>query len=185
MKKYLYLFVIIGLGLASCLGSRDYVVETDYSYFGNFKRYKTYSFINLQKFNQDSLIPDELIKDAIKFRMSLLGYQEVSNNPNLLVSYKMFFRDFAFRGWDQPEIEKWLENEGYLEEKFDPVKYNLKEGTLMILFVDKKQKKAIWQGYNSGLINPTTVDDARFVKGTVRTIFDKYKVFAEGYMKKG
>lgn len=176
---------ILLIGLASCFSSRDFIVESDYSYFGNFKNYKSYTFIQMQKFNQDSLIPDDLIRDAIHFRMSLLGYQEDQSNPNILVAYKMFFSDFVFQGWDQPELEKWLENEGIVEEEFDPVKYKLKQGTLMILFVDRKQKKAIWQGYNSGLIDPATLDDERFVKGTVRTIFDKYKIFAEGYYRKG
>ncbi len=185
MKSMTALLMLMMIGLISCLGNRDFVVESDYSYHGDFKRYQTYTFIDIQKFNADTLIPDNLIKDAISFRMSLLGYKESEKNPNLLVAYKMFFNDFIFKGWDQPELEKWLEKEGILEEEFDPVKYKLKEGTLMILFVDRKQKRAIWQGYNSGLINPTTLNDERFVKGTVRTIFDKYKVFAEGFMKKG
>lgn len=177
-----FVFIMI---LSSCLGSRDFVVESDYSYYGNFKKYKTYSFIDMQKFNEDTLIPENLIKDAIKFRMSLLGYQEDRQNPNILVGYKMFFSDFIFKGWDQPELEKWLDQQNIDEETYDPVKYHLKQGTLMILFLDKKQEKAIWQGYNSGLIDTRTIDNERFVKGTVRTIFDKYRVFAEGYIRKG
>jgi len=177
--------IILLLGLVSCFSSRDFVVESDYSYYGNFRKYSSYTFLQMQQFNQDTLIPDNLIKDAISFRMSLLGYKEDPMNPSILVAYKMFFNDFVFQGWEQPELEVWLEKEGIVEEEFDPVKYKLKEGTLMILFVDRKKKKAIWQGYNSGLIDPTTLDNERFVKGTVRTIFDKYKVFAEGYIDKG
>lgn len=168
--------------LMSCLGSRDYVVESDYSYYGKFKRYKTYSFITQQKFNYDTLVPDILLRDAIKYRMSLLGYKESYEDPNILIAYKIFFNDFKFNGYIQPELEEWLEKEGVVKETFDPVKYKLKQGTLLILFVDRKQQKAVWQGYNSGLIDPATLDDERYVKGTVRTIFDKYKVFARGYM---
>jgi hypothetical protein len=29
------------------------------------------------------------------------------------------------------------------------------------------------------------IDNEKFVKGTVRTIFDKYRVFAEGFIKEG
>ncbi|MBS0001179.1 MAG: DUF4136 domain-containing protein [Cyclobacteriaceae bacterium] len=185
MRRLALPTAIMLIGMASCFSSRDFVVESDYSYHGNFRNYKSFTFIQMQKFNQDSLVPDDLIKDAIQFRMSLLGYEEVQKEPNILVAYKMFFSDFVFQGWDQPELEKWLDSEGIVEEEFDPVKYKLKQGTLMILFVDRKQKKAIWQGYNSGLIDPRSLDDERFVKGTVRTIFDKYKVFAEGYYRKG
>jgi len=169
--------------MMSCLGSRDFVVESDYSFHGKFRRYKTYSFIDQQKFSSDTLVPDALLQEAIQYRMSLLGYRETKDKPNILVAYKMFFEDFKFNGYIQPELEVWMEHEGVVEETFDPIKYRLKEGTLLILFVDRKQQKAIWQGYNSGLISPTSLDNERYVKGSVRTIFDKYKIFARGYIE--
>ena len=167
----------------SCLGSRDFVVESDYSYSGKFKKYKTYTFITQQNFDNDTLVPDEMLKSAIQYRMSLLGYRESNDNPNILIAYKLFFNDFKFKGYNQPELEAWLDNEGIVDETFDPIKYSLKEGTLLILFVDRKQEKAIWQGYNSGLIDPAALDNERYVKGSVRTIFDKYKIFARGYFE--
>jgi hypothetical protein len=118
MRRLALPTVIMLMGLASCFSSRDFVVESDYSYHGNFRNYKSFTFIQMQKFNQDSLIPDDLIKDAIQFRMSLLGYEEDQNEPNILVAYKMFFSDFVFQGWDQPELEKWMDSEGIVEEKF-------------------------------------------------------------------
>ena len=179
--------LVVIAGLSSCFGSRDYVVESDYSYSGNFKKYKTYSFLNYFKYKEDSLIPDEMIRDAIHYRMSLLGYKQDDQDPNILVGYKIYFHNFNFKGYEQPDIEQWLEeqykDEPTDKEVYDPVKYKLMEGTLFIFLVDKKKNKAIWQGYNSGLINPAEIDNERFVKGTVRTIFDKYRIFAEGYIK--
>lgn len=172
-------------GLNSCFSSRDYVVESDYSYTGNFKKYKTYTFFNYYKFAQDTLVPDDMIKDAIKYRMALLGYHEDEKNPNIIIGYKVFFQNFNFKGYDQPDIEEWLRDNTNLKEVYDPVKYKLLEGTMFIFLVDRKMNKAIWQGYNSGLIDPTYIDNERFVKGTVRTIFDKYRIFAEGFIKQG
>ena len=183
MKKFIIPLLILGTFMMSCLSSRDFVVESDYSYYGKFKRYKTYAFIDQQKFNLDTLVPDDVVEKAIQYRMSLLGYRETEEDPNLLIAYKLFFDDFKFNGYKQPELEDWMKNEGIIKETFDPIKYRLKEGTLLILFVDRKQKKAIWQGYNSGLINPDALDNDRFVKGSVRTIFDKYKIFARGYVE--
>lgn len=169
--------------LASCFGSKDFIVESDYSYYGKFKNYSTYAFIDQQQFDLDTLVPDYMIRKAIGHRMSLLGYKQEDKKPNLLIGYKIFFSDFSFNGWDQPELEKWLKKQGYVEEEFDRINYKLKEGTLMILMVDRKQKKAVWQGYNSGLIDTKVLDNERFVKGTVRTIFDEYKIFARGFLK--
>jgi len=70
-----------------------------------------------------------------------------------------------------------------IKEQFDKVKYNMQEGTLMILLVDRKLNKTVWQGYNSGLIDINTMENERFIKGSVRLIFDKYRVFADGYLK--
>ena len=180
-----FIMLLVLAGMTSCFGSRDYVVESDYSYSGNFKKYKTYTFFNYYKYAEDSLIPDDMIKDAIHYRMSLLGYKQDDENPNILVGYKIYFHNFNFKGYEQPEMEEWLDNKNRddVKEVYDPVKYKLLEGTLFIFLVDKKKNKAIWQGYNSGLINPAEIDNERFVKGTVRTIFDKYRIFAEGFMK--
>lgn len=183
MRIQFWSLLLITLFMVSCLGSRDFVVESDYSYSGNFKKYKTYDFLTLQKFNLDTLVPENILKDAIDYRMSLLGYKKDTENPNILVSYKMFFSDFQFKGYDQPELEEWLADQDPEDEQFDPIKYQLKEGTLIILFMDSKKNKAIWQGYNSGLMDPASISNERFVKGTVRTIFDKYKIFAQGYLK--
>ena len=51
--------------MISCFGSRDYIVESDYSYAGDFKRYKTFSFIHQQRFDLDSLIPEDIIMKTI------------------------------------------------------------------------------------------------------------------------
>jgi hypothetical protein len=169
--------------MASCFGSKDYIVESDYSYSGDFKKYKTFTFVNQQRFDLDSIIPEDLIMRSIKNRMSILGYEETEEKPNLLIAFRMFYDDFTFNGWSQPEIELWLEQEGMLEEEFDEIKYKLKEGTLMIFFLDRKQKKAVWQGYNSGLINVNTLENERFIRGSVRLIFEKYRIFADGYLK--
>ena len=183
MKNVSYLLILIVFSMVSCFGSKDYLVESDYSYAGNFKKYKTFSFINQQRLDLDSLIPEELIMNTIKNRMSLLGYKHTEEKPNLLSGFRMYYNDFKFNGWKQPEIEIWLEEHGFVKEQFDKVKYNMQEGTLMILLVDRKMNKTVWQGYNSGLIDINTMENERFIKGSVRLIFDKYRVFADGYLK--
>ena len=120
---------------------------------------------------------------SIKNRMSILGYEQTDHKPNLLIGFRMYYSDFKFNGWSQPEIDLWLEQQGVIEEEFEQVKYNLKEGTLMIFLLDRRQRKAVWQGYNSGLIDVNALDNDRFIRGSVRLIFDKYRIFAEGYLK--
>ena len=183
MKTKSALLTVLTIVMVSCFGSKDFLVESDYSYSGNFKKYKTYGFIDQQRFGLDSLIAEDLIIRSIKNRMSMLGYEHTYNKPNLIISFRFYYSDFMFKGWEQPEIELWLEEKGYIDEKFDEIKYRLQEGTLMIWLVDRKRSKAVWQGYNSGLIDTNSLNNERFIRGCVRTIFDKYRVFPDGYIK--
>lgn len=186
-KKYLY-FKLIGfasllaLVVSSCMSSRKYNVETDYSYQGKFRKYKTYAF--LKDNNADTSLQNAVIEEEIKFRMELLGYKMVEKNPNILVSHKIFLDNVRLTGYSQPEIEVFVKNEEYIDEKeqkYDPVKYNLREGTLLIVLFDGKQEKAIWQGYASGIFGNSFFNSTKYLKKPVRLIFDKYRFLAEGF----
>jgi hypothetical protein len=186
-KKYLY-FKIIGfasllaLVVSSCMSSRKYNVETDYSYQGKFRKYKTYAF--LKDSNADTSLQNAVIEEEIKFRMELLGYKLVEKNPNILVSHKIFIDNVRLTGYSQPEIEVFVKNEEYIDEKeqkYDPIKYNLREGTLLIVLFDGKQEKAIWQGYASGIFGNSFFNSTKYLKKPVRLIFDKYRFLAEGF----
>ncbi len=173
--------VIFTIMMMSCFSSRDYIVESDYSYSGKFKKYKTYMFISMQNSGIDTHVIDDMLKNAINYRMSLLGYQEVRENPDLLVTYKLYFDDFEFKGFNQPELEVWIKNKRIIEDNIaNHQLYRLKKGTLFIQLIDKKRYKTIWQGYNSGLLNTKSLDNGRYVKFTVRTIMEKYRIFAFG-----
>ena len=62
------------------------------------------------------------------------------------------------------------------------MKYNLRQGTLLVLMYDRERKKSIWQGYASGVFGDSFYSDKRYLQGAVRSIFDQYKVFAEGFV---
>ena len=157
------------------------MVESDYSYQGRFKKYKSFNFLNYTNPDLDTSMHNSVVEDAIKSRLELQGYSMEERDPNLIVSYKIFFDDFEFQGYNQPDIEDWARTEKD-DESYDPIKYDLRQGTLLILLWDNKREKAIWQGYASGLFgNPYTNND-RFLKRAVRSIFDRYRFFAEGFM---
>lgn len=188
--------VILGLLLlllSSCMNYYDHKVESDYSYSGNFKKYRTFNFIGVKNSEGDSSKFNPFVENSIKSRMELQGYRFNQNRPDLLVSYKLFYEDLLLKGYNQPEITEFIqtgkifdENEEYdpNEEKreYDPVKYNLKKGTLFIVLIDKKKNRAIWQGYASGVLENTVKNEA-YLKSAVRSIFDRYKVFTEGYLQ--
>ncbi|MDW7694022.1 DUF4136 domain-containing protein [Flammeovirgaceae bacterium SG7u.111] len=181
LSGLLPIYIFIVLFSFSCSSSKDYLIESDYSYSGKFKKYKTYTFVKQADADKDPSIYNSIIEDAISYRMKLQGYKRSDSKPNLLVSYRIFFDDFEFMGYSQPNIEAWARTENE-EEEYNPVEYDLKRGTLLVLLHDRKKRKVIWQGYAAGVFGNKEFDNDRYLKRAVRSVFDQYRFFAEGYM---
>jgi hypothetical protein len=192
MKKTLLPLIVIFL-LSGCFTTKDYVVESDYSYKGNFKKYKTYMFIETPSSDPD-FDPelDQKLKRMIKNRMGAQGYQFNSKKPDLLVNYKFYMQDLEFLGVQQPRLEYWLRQARY-DENGERIYYNedeegylfenleLQEGALLITFFDRKKKFSVWHGYSSGWFDKERDNNDRYLRAAVNQIFDEYRLIAEGY----
>ena len=182
MKAFSTIALLTLLFFASCMGYKEFPVESDYSFEGEFRRYKTFNFLDTRSSGADSRLQNDNIESAIRARMELQGYEYTTRDPRLLVSYKIFYDSLFFTGYDQPDIELFIEYEENIDQEMDPVKYNLRQGTLLVLMYDRERKKSIWQGYASGVFGDSFYSDKRYLQGAVRSIFDQYKVFAEGFV---
>jgi hypothetical protein len=176
--KYVYILLSVAL-LTSCLGYKELPVEYDYSYQGNFKRYRTYDLMKPIGL-QDTSIMNETIEKSILSRMKFLGYKQSSHRPHIMVIFKMFRDSLTFNGYNQPEIEQWVK-EGRDELNYDKQKYNLKTGTLLIQFFDRRQNRAIWQGYATTMYGSIDFTNNRHLRNAVISILDKYRFWAEGF----
>ena len=187
MKKPLFLLLPI-LMFAACIAERDYVVESDYSYKGKFRRYKTFDFMSTTDTVSFNGLSDGMIREEIMRRLESQGYRYIDKKPSMLIIYTVFGDNLKFHGFDQMELEYWDEKYSWTadyeeslaeikEAEYNKVDYELKEGTLLIDFVDSKTHSVIWQGYASGLF-----DNANFfskdIKYAVRSILNKYKLVA-------
>src|SRR5271170_7947038 len=105
MKK-IYL-PVLSLVLSSCLGFKELPVEYDYSYKGNFKRYRTFEIMKPVGVN-DSTMTNALIEKSILSRMKFLGFKRTGRRPHLIIGYKMYTDSMKFNGYSQPDIEQWV-----------------------------------------------------------------------------
>ncbi len=179
MRGLYFIFFLLFI-ISGCYSYREYPVEYDYSYHGKFKKYKTFTFMENQ--GNDETMSNAVIKQAIKKRMELQGYRQKTSKPSLLVSYKIYFDSLNFRGYDQPEIEKWVKSQR-IDEEYDARNYDLRKGTLLIQFYDLKQERAIWQGYATGVYGNIYFDNERQLKVAVRSILDRYQFLAQDFLK--
>ena len=182
MKK-LWTPLVVGLLFVSCLGYKELPVEYDYSYKGNFKRYRTFDIMKPAGI-VDTTMMNETIEKSIVARMKFLGYRQASNKPHLIVGFKMFNDSLKFNGYIQPDIEEWVRNQKE-DINYDPQKYNLKTGTLLIQFYDRRQNRSIWQGYATTQYGSIDFNNSRHLKNAVISILDKYRFWAEGFLEGG
>jgi hypothetical protein len=180
MKKFYAPFIVIIL-LNSCLGYKELPVEYDYSYKGNFKKYRTFDIMRPTGV-QDSTMTNAVIEKSILSRMKFLGYKQSENKPHLLVSFKMFPDSLTFNGYNQPEIEQWMATQDDNLD-YDPKKLELKTGTLLIQLFDRRQNRSIWQGYSTALYGSINFEDNRNLRNAVISILDKYRFWAEGFIE--
>ncbi len=177
-----FLLLILMTAAMGCMNDSRFLVEYDYSYKGNFKKYNSYTFVDNMPFDdKDSSMNNPVIAEAIRHQMDVHGYRQTKKRPNLLVSYKIFYDDLKFQGFVQPDIENWIQTEEN-DVGYDPVKYNLNKGTLIIQLLEARTHQTIWQGYASGVFSDKNLENDRYLKRAVRSIFDKYKLFADGYI---
>lgn len=165
--------------LASCLGYKELPVEYDYSYRGNFKRYKTFELIRALHRTDTSLM-NQVVEKSIISRMKFLGYRQAPHRPHLLISYTMFTDSLRFTGYQQPDIEEWIQTQKE-DLNYDKQKFDLKTGTLLIQFYDRRQNRSIWQGYATTLYGNIDFNNNRHLKNAVISILDKYRFWADGF----
>ena len=200
LKNYLFFLGIIFLG--SCLSQKDFITDSDYSYGGKFKKYRTYNFMNSPE--NDTLFHREILEKTIASRMGAQGYFRQPKKPDLLVMYKIFYSDFSLRGYNQPHFESWVYNEAPPEEverktpskddffddeevigeEYRVSNYDMNDGTLLVVFFDRKKKQTVWQGYASGVFSRKNKDSRKNIKVATSKIFNEFRLIADGYVIK-
>jgi len=179
--KKIYLYALLLALLSSCLGYKELPVEYDYSYRGNFKRYRTFSIMKSIGV-VDSTMKNESIEKSIIARMKFLGYRLSESKPHLIVGFKMYSDSLKFNGYNQPEIEEWVKSQNENLD-YNPKKLDMKSGTLLIQFYDRRQNRSVWQGYATTLYGDIDFNNQRHLRNAVISILDKYRFWAEGFIE--
>jgi len=174
MKKVGLLLIVTAIISGSCMRN-EYFVESDYSYAGSFKKYKTFDFIEEIGPSRDSIKLRGEIQKEIKRRMEIQGYRHMTKKTDLLVAYKMFNGDFDLTGFRQPYFEKWLAHQEEDDETYDHVKYDMYNGTIIVTLMDRKKRTVVWQGYATTMFGNPYQND-KYIKWAIRSIFDQYPI---------
>ncbi|MCC3158824.1 DUF4136 domain-containing protein [Hymenobacter sp. 15J16-1T3B] len=183
--------VSLALLLSSCFTAREGRIESDYSYAGNFRHYRTFAFLQgADGSPRDSAaVLDETVRDAIQTHLRAQGYKLNQRRPDLLISYRVFDGAMRFTGYNQPDLMQWVRKEAVEDDEtptderqgYDRVRYLLNDGTLLITLIDHKNGRAVWQGYASNVTARQGAQASIIMRRAVRSIFDRYRVLSEDY----
>jgi hypothetical protein len=128
----------------------------------------------------DSSMNNDIIEKSIISRMKFLGYKQSESRPHLIIGFKMYNDSLSFNGYNQPDIEEWMKAQKE-DLDYSRQKYDLKSGTLLIQFFDRRQNRSIWQGYATTLYGSIDFGNQRHLRNAVISILDKYRFWAEGF----
>ena len=187
----LLLLLLAGLALAGCMTTREARVESDYSYRGNFRHYRTYDFVTGSGLTADSSRLGQSLREAIQQRLLAQGYRLAKRRPDMLVNFRVYQGDMNFHGFAQEDLSVWIKRN--IEENDDtpadqrqgyqPVRLLLAEGTLLVTLIDVKSNRAVWNGYASGVTVPEGPMGEIVLRRSVRSILDRYRIFTEEFAK--
>ncbi len=72
-----FLLLILMTAAMGCMNDSRFLVEYDYSYKGNFKKYNSYTFVDNMPFDdKDSSMNNPVIAEAIRHQMDVHGYRQ-------------------------------------------------------------------------------------------------------------
>jgi hypothetical protein len=190
LSKYLHISILAGLLItAGC--SRPVYVQKDDTV--NLNNYKTYMWVDTRANENDSAArasayADISVRNTVNAELSKAGWREVSDNPDVLLSYDIlvertteqrsdpvYSRPFT-RMYYNPYARRWRTI--YYPSRFvgyQSYEVPAKEGTVTITMMDARTDKIAWQGWTVENMNYSRLTNDEIEK-SVRNIFNKFDV---------
>jgi len=190
MKMGKYLQAILAAFLVAGCSSPVYVQKDDTV---NLDNYHTYMWVDTRanendKSSKATAYADISIHNSVNAELNKLGWREVNDNPDALVSYDVlversidqrsdpvYSRSFT-RMYYNPYTRRW--GTIYYPSQFlgyQNYEVPVKEGTITISILDSHSDKIVWQGWTTENLNYSRLTENE-IDRSVRNIFNKFDV---------
>lgn len=187
--NYICAALILAFSVAAC--SAPVHVEKDEAV--DLSKYKTYMWVDT-RYNQNDnakrpiAYGDISVRNAANAELKAAGLTEVSENPDILISYDVLVNNTTARRSDpvytesysrtyyNPRLKRW--SSIYYPSQF--LGYNnyevpVNEGTITITLTDAGTDKVVWQGWTTEEVNYTRITPEE-INSSVKNIFRKLKL---------
>jgi hypothetical protein len=124
-----------------------------------------------------------MIRDAVKAELMGLGYGLQSQEPDLIVNFRVFEKPVTIKGFEGYGASYWGNQQ--FRGISESASYDVDAGTLLVSLADRESGQVVWQGFASGLINNDSfIKDEGRIREAVNMIFDEYNQRAKEYTRK-
>ncbi|SHO60554.1 DUF4136 domain-containing protein [Algoriphagus zhangzhouensis] len=186
MKKlsYFLLFTILSLTIASC-AQKSMKVVTREDGNANLSDYDTYAWISEKEsipnafaivspnealvFNNQS--SQKMIKEAVELQMRARGFAEDTSEPEMLVNFVVLEEDTELRKYILDNGQDYL---GFGPRSESVQMVPVEKGTVLVNFMDSRSGNQIWQGFASGALNESDIENMSVMQEKVGAIFENF-----------
>ena len=189
VRNYLSMVAIAGLLVTAC-SSPVYVQKDDTV---DLSSYHTYMWVDTRANENDNsaramAYADISVRNAVNQQFSKVGWREVNENADVLVSYDVLverstqqqsdpvYSQPMTRTYYNPYSRRWRTI--YYPSQFvgyQNYEVPVKEGTVTVSMVDAQTDKLVWQGWTTENMNYSRLTDDE-IDRSVRHIFNKFDV---------
>lgn len=189
MKKRM-LICLMSVGFIFGLNAQTITVESDRALDTDFSKYKTFAWASQVDSELDEglyflndLVMKSMLRDAVSDELMGLGYEMASDQPDLVVNFRVFDEPVKLKGYEGYGTSYWSDNQ--YRQISDTTSYDVEAGTLLVSMADRQSGRVVWQGFASGLLdNNAFVKDEAKIHEAVNLIFEDYDQRAKEYTRK-
>ncbi|MEN8248474.1 MAG: DUF4136 domain-containing protein [Bacteroidota bacterium] len=137
----------------------------------DFKKYTTFCVVDVQE-DENPVYPEYdnydnrvLIEQAIISELTNMGYKKLDRTSDLIVDFDIVITEKV-----DPRVDSAVIYKPWVDTKIDS--FNYTEGLLVIRIVDRKEKRLVWQGSMSGILNRKPQQFDNRIKTYITKLFD-------------
>lgn len=157
--------------LAIIIGCSPPTITSNCDESTDFKTYSTFCVVEVDQeenpvYPEYDNIENRLeIESAIIKELSKIGYTKSDTIPDLIVDFDIVITEMV-----DPRVDSAVIYKPWVDTRIDT--FNYTEGLLVIRIVDKEEKKLVWQGSLSGILNrkPQAFDNK--IKSYITKLFN-------------
>ena len=188
MKKTLGLLIVLGLAASPALAQK---ITIDYAHDYDFSKDETFQYVNTEESNASNPMMADRIEALIKQKLKEGGATEVTENPDLYVTYHITTEQqtsyttssFGYGGY----YGGWGGYGGYGYGGYGPgmtssttTAHNYTEGTLIIDAYDGAEKKMIWRATGTVTVKDQPEKQIKQVEKILTKIGKKWEKILAG-----